>query len=123
MKRTLVIGLVLGLAVLCTAFLNEKEIQDLRTLYSKSISEWPKPTIDSGVVYQEFKPLPKLDSSYFSLMAQPKVVLGKFLFFDPILSGSNQISCSSCHNPQTSWADHSSVPVGNDHLVGVRNTI
>lgn len=123
MKRILIIGFVLGITVISTAFLNDKGFHDLRGLYSKPVSEWPKPSIDSGVVYEEFKSLPKLDTSYFSLMEQPKVKLGKFLFFDPILSGSNQISCSSCHNPQTSWGDHSTVPVGHDHLVGNRNTI
>ncbi len=123
MKKVLAIGFILGMCILSTAFLSDKGIQDLRSLYSKPISEWPKPTIDSGVNYEEFKSLPKIDTSYFSLMEQPKVKLGKLLFFDPILSGSNQISCSSCHNPQTSFGDHSTVPVGHDHLVGNRNTI
>jgi cytochrome c peroxidase len=31
--------------------------------------------------------------------------LGRMLFFDPRLSGSNAISCASCHNPAFSWAD------------------
>jgi cytochrome c peroxidase len=31
--------------------------------------------------------------------------LGRMLFFDPILSGSRHVSCSSCHNPGLSWAD------------------
>src|SRR5690606_33876398 len=53
----------------------------------------------------------------------PDVVLGKYLFFDPLLSGSNQISCSSCHNPQTSWADKLNTPIGHDHQTGRRNTI
>lgn len=96
--------------------------QELRSLYSKPLTEWPAPDIDSGIVWQEFASLPKTDSSYFSLMAQSKVALGKMLFFDPVLSGSSQISCSSCHNPQTSWGDHLSVPVGHDHLEGPRNT-
>jgi cytochrome c peroxidase len=34
-----------------------------------------------------------------------KFVLGRTLFFDPILSGSKLRSCSSCHNPGLSWAD------------------
>ncbi|WP_343539806.1 cytochrome-c peroxidase [Sphingobacterium thalpophilum] len=55
-------------------------------------------------------------------MEQPIVKLGKMLFFDPILSGSNQISCSSCHNPQNSFADHVTVPIGNDHIEGPRHT-
>ena len=91
-------------------------------LYKGPVSEWPKPDIDSGIVWTEFSSLPGTDSSYFEMMEQPDVVLGKFLFFDPILSGSNQISCSSCHNPQTSWADKLSVSIGHDHTSGTRNT-
>jgi len=98
-------------------------IDSLRALYQKPIAKWPKPSIDPGVVWEEFKALPPVDSTYFEKMERPDVVLGKMLFFDPLLSGSSQISCSSCHNPQTSWADKSAVPVGNDHLSGTRNTI
>ena len=103
--------------------MSSKSIDDLRTLYSKPISEWPKPTIDSGVNWQEFKSLPKIDTIVLKGWERPIVKLGKNLFFDPILSSSNQISCSSCHNPQTSWADHLTVPIGHDHTVGTRNTI
>jgi cytochrome c peroxidase len=31
--------------------------------------------------------------------------LGRSLFFDPRLSGSDRISCASCHNPALSWGD------------------
>src|SRR5215218_850877 len=31
--------------------------------------------------------------------------LGKALFFDPRLSGSDWISCATCHNPAFSWGD------------------
>jgi cytochrome c peroxidase len=31
--------------------------------------------------------------------------LGRTLFFDPRLSGSNWISCASCHNPGFAWGD------------------
>lgn len=34
-----------------------------------------------------------------------KLKLGRALFFDPILSGSQTRSCASCHNPGLSWAD------------------
>lgn len=33
------------------------------------------------------------------------VELGKFLFFDPILSGNNQRSCASCHKPANAFSD------------------
>ena len=32
-------------------------------------------------------------------------LLGRTLFFDPRMSGSNWISCGSCHNPAFSWGD------------------
>lgn len=34
-----------------------------------------------------------------------RVTLGKALFFDPRLSGSDWISCASCHNPALGWSD------------------
>ncbi|HWK44545.1 MAG TPA: cytochrome c peroxidase [Stellaceae bacterium] len=34
-----------------------------------------------------------------------KAQLGEMLFFDPRLSGSNWISCASCHNPSMAWGD------------------
>ena len=32
-------------------------------------------------------------------------LLGRTLFFDPRLSGSNWISCGTCHNPGLGWSD------------------
>ncbi|MGB8842496.1 MAG: cytochrome c peroxidase [Aliidongia sp.] len=34
-----------------------------------------------------------------------KAHLGQMLFFEPRLSGSKWIACSSCHNPGMSWSD------------------
>jgi cytochrome c peroxidase len=45
-------------------------------------------------------PFPK-DNPY----SDAKLKLGRMLFFDPILSGSENLSCASCHNPSLSWAD------------------
>lgn len=36
---------------------------------------------------------------------QNRVTLGKILFFDPILSGNNERSCASCHNPDLAFTD------------------
>lgn len=33
------------------------------------------------------------------------IALGKLLFFDPILSGNNERSCASCHNPSMAFTD------------------
>jgi cytochrome c peroxidase len=37
--------------------------------------------------------------------SKAREILGRTLFFDPRLSGSNSISCASCHNPGFSWGD------------------
>ena len=35
----------------------------------------------------------------------PKIRLGRNLFFDPVLSGGNDVSCATCHQPDHFWAD------------------
>jgi len=97
-------------------------IEDIVKSYKKAISEWPKPTIDYGVKWKEFAPI-QFDSAYFADQDKPGVILGKMLFFDPKLSQSNQISCSSCHDPEMGWSDRRRVALGNNHLLGNRNTM
>jgi cytochrome c peroxidase len=41
-----------------------------------------------------------------------RVELGKALFFDPRLSGSNWISCATCHNPALGWSDGLATGIG-----------
>ncbi len=38
--------------------------------------------------------------------SQAKAHLGRMLFYDPILSGSQKISCADCHDPARSWQDN-----------------
>ena len=51
-----------------------------------------------------------------------RVELGKFLFFDPRLSGSNFISCATCHNPALGWSDGLPTAVGHGMKVLHRST-
>ena len=51
------------------------------------------------------------------------VALGKKLFFDPILSGNNQISCASCHSPQMSFTDNLQFSEGINNGIGTRNSM
>lgn len=37
--------------------------------------------------------------------SEAKFKLGRMLFFDPIMSGSETRACASCHNPGLSWGD------------------
>lgn len=55
-------------------------------------------------------------------ITKEKIVLGKKLFFDPILSRANNISCMSCHNPLKGWSDGDKIAIGDKGLHGIRNT-
>lgn len=52
----------------------------------------------------------------------PREALGKALFFDPRLSGSDRMSCASCHNPALSWADGLPRAVGHNLRILGRRT-
>lgn len=128
MKKLLVITLIALTVAGTVSFTGNQGLADLtfndslRALYARPVSQWPSPFIDQGVTWKELGALPKADSIRLKEFKDPKVQLGKLLFFDPRLSGSNQISCSSCHDPDLAWTDGRRVSVGNDHLQGSRNT-
>lgn len=39
--------------------------------------------------------------------APEKVALGRLLFFDPVLSGENNVSCATCHHPDAGFSNAS----------------
>ena len=52
------------------------------------------------------------------------IALGRKLFYDPILSGDNTISCASCHKQSYGFTDSTlQFSIGIDHLYGVRNAM
>lgn len=51
-----------------------------------------------------------------------RIALGKKLFFDPILSEGNEISCASCHKPELAFADDRAVSPGIEGRLGERNS-
>ena len=53
---------------------------------------------------------------------EPKVALGRQLYFDPRLSADNKISCATCHDPEMAWANHNPVDVGIKGQKGNRNS-
>ncbi|MRH99005.1 cytochrome-c peroxidase [Kriegella sp. EG-1] len=44
-----------------------------------------------------------------------QIDLGRYLFFDPILSGDGSMSCASCHNPEKGFSDGQKTSLGNNH--------
>ena len=51
------------------------------------------------------------------------VQLGRHLFYDPILSADNTMSCSSCHLPEKSFTDGKAVSTGIDGIAGKRSSM
>ena len=54
--------------------------------------------------------LPKVRDGF----SPQQIDLGRYLFFDPILSGNGTISCASCHDPQKGFSDGLATSVGID---------
>ena len=51
------------------------------------------------------------------------VELGRYLFYDVILSGDNNLSCASCHVQEHSFTDGKKVSVGAGGASGTRNSM
>lgn len=97
-------------------------IDSLRYIYSKPSSQWPKPTVDKGINFEELAVLPPSPINLSDNSVKKIVELGKILFFDPRLSGAGKISCSSCHLPELNWTDGLKVSVGHDEAENTRNS-
>ncbi len=69
-----------------------------------------------------FKPIPTAAPQLPGNAASPaKIELGKMLYFDPRLSASHAISCSSCHNIGMGGADAEPTSLGHRWQHGGRN--
>lgn len=64
-----------------------------------SAQEWPQPLTDADF-YDDAAP------------PENKVELGRFLFFDKVLSGTDSVSCGTCHSPLTGLSDGVSLGLG-----------
>lgn len=60
-----------------------------------------------------FAPLPLSAESPSDNPSTPeKVELGRLLFWDPILSGGQDIACATCHHPDFGYTDGRPLPIG-----------
>ena len=100
----------------------EELVRWLRAEYARPSAEWPKPTLDEGVVHQELGTPGPVPFPEGMEPTREKQQLGLSLFFDPRLSGSQQISCARCHDPEHGWADGRSQANGVFMAALARNT-
>lgn len=99
-----------------------QKYEEYRIKYAKPISQWEKPHIYEGVVYEEMQPLPKIaPDNPQNPYTMAKMLLGKQLFNDPKLSKSGQIACASCHNRELGFGDGLKTSFGHDRQRGQRN--
>lgn len=61
--------------------------------------------------------LPQAEAVFAEFDAD-EIALGRLLFYDPVLSGSKQVSCATCHHPKMATADGLSLGLG-DGAVGL----
>lgn len=99
-----------------------RKIAELREAYARPTSQWPAPIVDEGVQWKELGLLPRLTPPAENPMTKEKVLLGRILFFDPRVSGTGEMACASCHDPDLGWADGRTVSFGLHRLALKRNS-
>lgn len=88
--------------------LNERNECRLRSLYQQYNS-----LQDAGVGGLKTA-LPEIRDGF----SPEQIDLGRYLFFDPVLSGNGEMSCSTCHVPEKGFSDgeQTAVGMGGQHL-------
>lgn len=99
----------------------ERQAIELRAAYAKPSAEWPKPVLMDGVPHVELGRMPSPTFPSDNPYSKAKAQLGIKLFMDPKLSGSGQIACISCHDPELGWADGRTTSFGHDRQSLKRN--
>ena len=94
---------------------------ELRAAYAKPSAQWPAAHVDPDVKFVELGLVPAPVHPATNPYSKEKAELGKLLFFDPRLSGSGQIACASCHDPDLAWADGRTTSFGHSRTSLKRN--
>ncbi|MGL4511460.1 MAG: cytochrome-c peroxidase [Lacipirellulaceae bacterium] len=98
-----------------------EHVARLRALYATTPDKWPAPTLDPGVAHHELGTPGPVAHPKKNPATAAKVELGRLLFFDPRLSGSGQLACASCHDPDLGWADGRTASFGHNRHLLARN--
>jgi len=73
-------------------------------------------TLPAESVLDPFTALPKEPAK------EAQIALGKYLFFDPRLSGNNSLSCADCHQPDKAFTDGEALSAAYTGAGHFRNT-
>ena len=118
MRKWIAITALAVIVLFSVSFTNE----NLRSIYSRPSSTWPKAFVAEGVAFQELGLL-SASPIVTQMDAEKDVIeLGKALFFDTRLSSSEKISCATCHQPELNWTDGKPKSIGHEGAMNKRNS-
>lgn len=112
---------LLGLVAACQQKTEQQVLQEKRAYKQAQKAE----AIDAWIFAQApkyFGSLPAEASNPDNPCTEPRVALGKQLYFDTRLSKNGTISCNSCHNLATFGVDNESTSTGDTGKKGERNS-
>jgi cytochrome c peroxidase len=69
-------------------------------------------TNDERIKALHLEVLPEISFPANNSQSDAKVLLGKTLFWDPILSGQKDVACATCHLPEYGYADGLDLSIG-----------
>ncbi len=82
---------------------------EVKPLYRPALMEVPKG-------------FPEIDFPEGNEFTKSRWDLGKRLFYDPVLSRDNSLSCASCHSPELAFSDDTAFSIGSEGRLGTRNS-
>jgi cytochrome c peroxidase len=97
----------LKLTIICFLFFITVAFRYAKEVFFVVPKNWPQPVYDFSK----------------NQLSKDKIELGRALFYDPILSRNNMISCASCHSQYTAFThvDHA-LSHGIEDKIGMRNS-
>lgn len=68
------------------------------------------------------EPLPPQPAPLGVAASDQEIELGRFMFYNKLLSADGTVSCATCHDPRKGWGDGLPLAVGIGNQVGTRNS-
>ena len=99
------------LSTICVSCSNKQADQSERVEISKSRNGEEKRMLLTTLQKTSALPI-DVKSPENNRLSVEKVKLGKLLFYDPILSGSSDVACATCHHPETGYAEFLDISIG-----------
>jgi len=69
-------------------------------------------SVDDRIAQLKLETLPEVINPSNNTATPAKQLLGKYLFYDPILSGEKDVACVTCHLPNHGYADGLDLSIG-----------